>query len=372
MAKEIWKRAWDDWTGGNWLARSIAVTILGTIIGLSVNRLLPQAPIWLAGLSGAIGAALLWGFLTFVISLLKAPGKLLKERDEKIAAVTAELAAKLSVGIPEEVSRRVQRAIGALFDAYRVLEVVSNRTRGDAWRVLSQRLKEYKAAYALLPAIARRFHERSEPALTHFVRTRNFERLLESMNDASDIMLHGECELDLNISQPSPVIVTNRSSHRDRFILLNIIVANREDRAVSLFPVWQLYIDPGRVHLTYQADAEPLKDWEEHRREVPRPANPPLAMPLHLPPKSAATGYWCFFIGNSLENAKRLQGGRRYVETELEIHDLASGRRTKSDKFNLELEFIRSLLSPLPTDDNIGEENEEDGADTVRPPEPPS
>jgi hypothetical protein len=295
----------------------------------------------------------------------------LKKAHQAALAKEAEKLALLTKKSDDRTWSYVQRAIDNLFDAYRELEIVSNRTNDDAWNTLSRRLEEYKAAYAVLPPIARRFHERSEPALTHFVRAREFERLLEVMNDASDIMLHGECELDLNVSQPNLSVFTNSASRRDRFILLNMIVANREEQPVNLFPVWHLYIDPGRMHMTYQADAEPLKDWEEYRREVPRPANPPLAVPLHLPPKSAATGYWCFFVGNSLENVKRLQDGRRYVETVLEIHDLTSGRRTKSERFSLELELIRPLLSPLPTDDNAGEENQEDGGDTARPPELP-
>jgi hypothetical protein len=336
--------------------------VLGLAIGLGAGRLgivrsmTAQLP-WLSGLIGAIGSLLLWAVLTFTVSLLRAPGKLLKEREEKIAALTAELAAKVSVGIPDEVSRRVHGAIRALFDACMHLEIVSNRTNEDSWNALSQLLEEYKAAYALLPPIARRFHERSEPALAHFARAREFNRLKASMNDAIDIMLYGECDLELTVSQPAPMVITTRSSRRDRFIILNMIVGNREDQAVSLFPVWWLYIDPGQMHRTFQADAEPLKDWEEHRREVPRPANPPLAMPLQLPPKSSATGYWCFFIGNSLENeTERLQDGRRQVESALEIHDLASGRRTKSDRFYLEMDLIRSLLSPLP----LGHDDDQD------------
>jgi len=279
---------------------------------------------------------------------------------------------KATKGESADDARRVHHALLNLFDAYRELEIVNNRTSDDSWNALSQRLEEYKAAYAELSPIARRFHERSEPALTHFVQAREFERLREVMDDASDIMLYGECELDLNISQPNPSVFTRRPSRRDRFILINMIVANREEQPVSLVPVWHLYVDPGQMHMTYQADAEPLKDWEEYRREVPSTANPPLAVPLHLPPKSSATGYWCFFIGNSMENVKRLQDGHRYVETVLEIHDFVSGRRTKSDRFILEAKLIRPLLSPLPTDDNAEEESQEAGEDSAQPPDLPS
>lgn len=270
------------------------------------------------------------------------------KEDEEISRLANEKGAAIEEEkARNEAPRYVQRAIGALFAAYRELEIVSNRADDNAWGVFSQRLEEYRAAYALLPLVARRFHERAEPALSRFVRFREFDRLLASMSDARDIMLNGECEMDLTVS-PNPVVIISRASRRDRFIIHNMIVGNREDQTVSLFPVWHLYLDPGRIDMTYQADAEPLKDWEEHRLGVPRPANPPLDMPLQLPPKSAATGYWCFFIGDSLENERLLQGGCRHVETVLELHDLASGRRTKSDRFNLELDRMQSLLSPRP------------------------
>ncbi|MFL6232067.1 MAG: hypothetical protein ACJ76N_02950 [Thermoanaerobaculia bacterium] len=307
-------------------------------------------------LLGGIGGPLLVAAGLFLWKLATAPARIYAEQEAKIAALSAKTSAKDEVSAADEVKRRVRHALHRLFDAYHDLEIVSNRTNDNAWNTLSQRLEDYRAAYTLLPAVARRFHERSEPALAHFVRDRKFERLSECMNDASDIMLNGECELDLTISRPTAIVVTNRASRRDRFIIINIIVGNREDTTVSLYPVWHLYIDPGRVHAVYQADAEPLKDWEELRREMPRPANPPLAMPLTLQSHSAATGYWCFFIGNDLENNKRLQDGRRRVETVLEIHDLASDRRTKSNRFYLEIDLIRSLLSPLPIDQDGGSE----------------
>jgi hypothetical protein len=346
----------------------------------------------LAGLIGAAGGPLIVGVAAWIAFRFRAPARLdeqrvadlreaksdlakardaharelvtLKEAHQAALAKEAEKLALLTKKSEAGARSHAQRAIGNLLGAYRTLEIVSNRTNDDAWNALSQRLEEYKAAYALLPPIARRFHERSEPALTHIVRIRDFERLLEAMDDASDIMLHGECDLDLNISQPNPVVVITKSPRRDRFILLKIIVANREDLPISLYPVWHLDIDPGRMSMAFQADAEPLKEWEEIRREVPRPATPPLPMPLQLSPKSAATGYWCFFIGNSLEDVKQLQNGRRYVDAILEILDLASGRRTKSDRFSLEVELIRPLLPPAPTADNTGEEKEEDGGDT--------
>jgi hypothetical protein len=345
-------------------SKNISDLILRNLCGATVGIVTLLAVHWFLGWSlvawkaltvtagsiivGAILGPLLYRFVLRIYYRLNAPKEIWEANQQTIEELSTQLATKTETSIAAKVSRHVKGAISNLFDAYRALEIVSNRTNDDAWSALSQRLEEYKAAYALLPPIARRFHERSESVLTSLVRARMFERLLEVMNDASDIMLNGECWLDLTISSPHPMVITNRASRRDRFVILNIIVGNREDQAVSLFPVWHLYVDPGRMHITYQPDAEPLKDWEELRREVPRPANPALAMPLQLSPKGAATGYWCFFIGNSLENDKRLLDGRRHIETVLEIHDLASGRRTKSDRFYLELDLIQSLLSPLP------------------------
>lgn len=285
--------------------------------------------------------------LIFIWNLIVAPAKIDQERQKEISRLRQQVAPG-----PPDAKSRVQDALRNLFDVYLELQLVSNRTNEDVWNAFSWRLDEYKAAYSLLPPTARRFHERSAPALTHMILEREFDRLSECMDDASDIMLHGECELDLTISQPTPIMVTNREARRDRFIVLNLIIGNREDKAVSLFPRWHWYLDPGRVHAVYQADAEPLKDYEENRLRIPKPATPSLAMPLTLQPHGAATGYWCFFIGKDLENNKRLKDGRKRVETVLEILDFASGRRTKSERFYLDIELIRTLLEPLPPPEN--------------------
>jgi hypothetical protein len=129
------------------------------------------------------------------------------KEDEEISRLANEKGAAIEEEkARNEAPRYVQRAIGALFAAYRELEIVSNRADDNAWGIFSQRLEEYKAAYALLPLVARRFHERAEPALSRFVRFREFDRLLASMSDARDIMLNGECEMDLTVS-PNPVVV---------------------------------------------------------------------------------------------------------------------------------------------------------------------
>jgi hypothetical protein len=48
-------------------------------------------PMWAPGFIAAVGASLLWGVLTFIGSLVKAPGKLLKERDDAIEIANAKL-----------------------------------------------------------------------------------------------------------------------------------------------------------------------------------------------------------------------------------------------------------------------------------------
>jgi hypothetical protein len=330
------------------IAAVIAAGVIGALTGKSASA-------GLLGAAGGFALALIAGLLLYFWNFGGAPAKLNAVQEAKYSALAAEVAAKAEIIDSDEVSRRVHQSIGELMQAYNELEIVSNRTNDDAWNILSQRLEAYKAAYVLLPPVARRFHEAPVQTLANIIHDRRFEHLGELLSEALDIMLHGECELDLTISRPSATVLVNRSSRRSRFVLLNVVIGNRENQTVSLYPVWHLYMDPGRVHAFYHADAEPLADWEEHRREEPRPANPSLAMPLVLQPRGAAAGYWCFFIGNDLENAKLLRNGRRFVKTALEIHDLASGRRTKSDRFDLELELIRSLLSPLPEDHPRGE-----------------
>jgi hypothetical protein len=46
---------------------------------------------WAPGFIGGVGALLLWGVLTFTISLLRAPGKLLKERDKALEIANAKI-----------------------------------------------------------------------------------------------------------------------------------------------------------------------------------------------------------------------------------------------------------------------------------------
>jgi hypothetical protein len=48
-------------------------------------------PLWVPGLIGAVLAPIIWGLVTFAISRLRAPGRLLRERDEEISRLRDEL-----------------------------------------------------------------------------------------------------------------------------------------------------------------------------------------------------------------------------------------------------------------------------------------
>src|SRR4051794_33639565 len=89
--REIMLRAWKDWKGANlvWLMRTIALGLVG---GPGVTRLAAGPSVKLSsllvGALGGVGAALLWGLLAFIVALLRAPGKLLGERDSKLALLS--------------------------------------------------------------------------------------------------------------------------------------------------------------------------------------------------------------------------------------------------------------------------------------------
>jgi hypothetical protein len=90
--REIWKRAWVGWTGGNWLARSIFMSVAGALGVYFVGPLMtPPYSILVAGAIGGILAAVLWAVITFLVSLFRAPGKLLRERDAVIAGLNATI-----------------------------------------------------------------------------------------------------------------------------------------------------------------------------------------------------------------------------------------------------------------------------------------
>jgi len=87
--QSVWSRAHKDWKGGHWLLRAVATPPLGFGAGYGVGYLLvarkmTSYPLWVPGLIGAVGAPVVWGLLTFLISLVMAPGKLLRESDVRI------------------------------------------------------------------------------------------------------------------------------------------------------------------------------------------------------------------------------------------------------------------------------------------------
>jgi hypothetical protein len=95
--REIWRRAWKDWTGGHWLVRAVVSSPVG--LGLAVGvvwllgrwRMTAHYPLWVPGLIGAILTPIVWGLLTFAISRFRAPALLLRERAEEISRLRDEL-----------------------------------------------------------------------------------------------------------------------------------------------------------------------------------------------------------------------------------------------------------------------------------------
>jgi hypothetical protein len=95
--REIWRRAYADWKGGNWLFRALVTATLALVATLLLSPMLGRWkmtahwPMWTPGFIGTVGALLLWGVLTFTISLLRAPGKLLKKRDKALEIANAKI-----------------------------------------------------------------------------------------------------------------------------------------------------------------------------------------------------------------------------------------------------------------------------------------
>jgi hypothetical protein len=92
MSEGPWKQGWEDWSGRGWLVRSVCLPLIGFGIGWFLGpRLMAHYPAWVPGLIGAVGAPLIWAVLTLSVSLLKSPGKVLKERDNTIQSRDARI-----------------------------------------------------------------------------------------------------------------------------------------------------------------------------------------------------------------------------------------------------------------------------------------
>lgn len=95
--REIWRRAFADWKGGHWLFRALVTATLALVATLLLSRMFGRWkmtthwPMWAPGFIGGFGALLLWGVLTFTVSLLRAPGNLLKERDKALEIANAKI-----------------------------------------------------------------------------------------------------------------------------------------------------------------------------------------------------------------------------------------------------------------------------------------
>lgn len=94
MPQGNWKLGFTDWwsAGRGWLVRGLSMSAIGAVIGYGWGPLmLAHLQPWAAGLVTGAGAALLWGVLTLVVSFVRTPGKLLKERDAELATAKARI-----------------------------------------------------------------------------------------------------------------------------------------------------------------------------------------------------------------------------------------------------------------------------------------
>jgi hypothetical protein len=90
--QEIIGRGCKDWSGRGWLVRALCMGALAVAIGHFLGpRVLALYPPWVGNLAAGAGAAILWGLITLIASLLKAPGRLLRERDAIIEAANARI-----------------------------------------------------------------------------------------------------------------------------------------------------------------------------------------------------------------------------------------------------------------------------------------
>jgi len=97
-SKEILGRGRKDWPGRSWFPRTIALLVLGFALGYVLwyslgPRVLAHPQIG-ALLAGILAAAIVPA-LTLAVSIVKAPGKLLRERDDelgRLGSLQAELA----------------------------------------------------------------------------------------------------------------------------------------------------------------------------------------------------------------------------------------------------------------------------------------
>jgi len=87
--KEILGRGWRDWSGHGWFVRTIGLGALAFVIGYAFDylrpgpRAVPPHP-WAGNVLAGTVAAVLWGILTLLVSILRASVKLLRERDAAI------------------------------------------------------------------------------------------------------------------------------------------------------------------------------------------------------------------------------------------------------------------------------------------------
>jgi len=81
---EIWKRTWKDWSGRGWFVRTVCMGAFAVFIGYVLGPYLKMAHYapWVGSLFAGLLAAILWGFVSLIILVLKIPGKIIAERDK--------------------------------------------------------------------------------------------------------------------------------------------------------------------------------------------------------------------------------------------------------------------------------------------------
>lgn len=210
---------------------------------------------------------------------------------------------------------------------------VSPENADERWNDLGSALERYEAAYKTLTPTAQVAHERIFAAFRAGNTHRSVEPIGEAGDLLTDILFRGEYDLEIAIADLVAVPFRRRDpAARGPFAVVLLCVTNRGDEQVSLLPNWCLKVRYGSGSYGtsyYDPDAEPLAAWEERRHKVHLlPAAAWLPVPLNLPAKNSALGYWSFHLSRI---HSFLPGGEIQPEGFLEIEDRITGKRARSE-----------------------------------------
>lgn len=206
------------------------------------------------------------------------------------------------------------------------------------WSEFSVQLSAYWRAVQALGKRAHSFHARLYDLLKKATDSMDVPALRSPMDQLTDILFAGE--LDLEVTTASlEAIPFFASGRRRRFAIARLCLTNHSGATMNLLPNWCMEPAPGET-IYFDPDGESLPEWEALRRNHPGPASPPLPVPLRLLTEDSAIGYWAFCI----DGLKRFVGGaidHGGVSSYLEISDLLTGRRTKTDSVQFEMGVFR-------------------------------